>query len=60
MLLCRFDVAVAASGLKATAHGEPIDPARHVLDHEVKAITYHGLRVEPTTDGWQAEVIVDI
>ena len=26
--------------------GEPIDPGRHRLEHEVKAITYHGLLVE--------------
>jgi SHS2 domain-containing protein len=60
LLLCRFDVAVAPSGLKATAHGEPIDPARHALDHEVKAITYHGLKVERENGRWLAEVIVDI
>lgn len=60
LLLARFDVAVTGSGLKATAWGEPIDPARHVLAHEVKAITYHGLRVEQDPDGWIAEVIVDI
>ena len=40
--------------------GEPMDAARHTLLHEVKAITHHGLRVEPTEDGWLAEVIVDI
>ena len=39
---------------------QPLDPARHSLGNEVKAITYHGLRVEPTADGWLAEVIVDI
>ena len=43
-------------GLSGTAWGEPLDPARHALDHEVKAITYHGLRVEQTADGWLAEV----
>ena len=42
------------------AYGEPYDPARHVLAHEVKAITYHELKVEKTADGWLAEVIVDI
>jgi SHS2 domain-containing protein len=31
-----------------------------VLSHEVKAITYHGLAVERTADGWRAEVVVDI
>ena len=56
----RFDVAVRDDGLSATVHGEPVDRARHQLSHEVKAITYHGLKVERTPDGWLAEVIVDI
>jgi len=30
------------------------------LDHEIKAITYHALKVEQTADGWLAELIVDI
>jgi SHS2 domain-containing protein len=60
LLFAKFDVKVSASGLKATAWGERIDPARHVLSHEVKAITYHGLRVEQENGGWIAEVIVDI
>ena len=60
MLFSRFDVTVRDDGLTATAWGEPIDPARHTLSHEVKAITYHELKVEPTPDGWLAEVIVDI
>jgi SHS2 domain-containing protein len=60
LLLSRFEAHVTDAGLTGTAWGEPLDPARHVLSHEVKAITYHGLRVEPTADGWLAEVIVDI
>ena len=60
-LFCRFEVKVGPEGLEAVARGEPYDPSRHPLSHEVKAITYHGLRVEPTADGgWIAEVIVDI
>jgi SHS2 domain-containing protein len=60
LLFSRFEVRVRDDGLSATAHGEPLDRARHELSHEVKAITYHGLRVEQTADGWLAEVIVDI
>ena len=60
LLLGRFQVHVDETGLKGTAWGEPLDRARHRLEHEVKAITYHGLRVEPAADGWLAEVIVDI
>jgi SHS2 domain-containing protein len=60
LLLSQFEVAVSETGLKASARGEPLDPARHLLSHEVKAITYHGLRVEREDGGWVAEVIVDI
>ncbi len=34
--------------------------SRHQLEHEVKAITYHGLKVVRDGDGWLAEVILDI
>ena len=60
LLFRRFEVRVTADGLEGRAWGEPLDRARHELGHEVKAITYHGLRVEQTPDGWMAEVIVDI
>jgi SHS2 domain-containing protein len=60
MLFARFEVRPDETGLTAEAWGEPADPARHQLEHEVKAITYHGLRVEQTPDGWLAELIVDI
>jgi SHS2 domain-containing protein len=60
ILFSRFDVSVEGAGLSATAWGEPLDPARHVLSHEVKAITYHELRVEQEGADWVAEVIVDI
>ena len=60
LLFSRFDVHVAMDGLTATAWGEPLDRSRHELAHEVKAITYHGLLIQQTTDGWLAEIIVDI
>ena len=64
LLLSKFEVKVDHSrpriAVRGLAWGEPLDRARHELNHEVKAITYHGLRVEQTTDGWLAEVIVDI
>ena len=59
-LFSRFEAHRGESGLSSKAWGEPYDPERHQLGHEVKAITYHGLRVEKTGDGWLAEVIVDI
>ena len=60
VLCCQFEVKVRDDGLTATVWGEPFDPDRHALGHEVKAITYHELKVVPTADGWLTEVIVDI
>ena len=60
LLLAEFTVAMSEAGLRGTARGEPLDAARHKADVEVKAVTWHGLKVERTEDGWLAEVIVDI
>ena len=60
MVFGEFDVRVDAAGISASARGEPIDLERHELDTEIKAITYHGLKVEPEGAGWLAEVIVDL
>jgi SHS2 domain-containing protein len=60
LLFSRFAVEVGLGGLAGEAWGEPLDRARHVLSHEVKAITYHGLRVEQANSEWLAEVILDI
>jgi SHS2 domain-containing protein len=60
LLFGKFEVRIDNQNLWASAWGEPLDPSRHALAHEVKAITYHALRVEKEKDGWLAEVIVDI
>ena len=60
LVFSRFEVKVGDEGVEASAWGEPLDLERHEPAHEVKAITYHELKVEKTGDGWLAEVIVDI
>jgi SHS2 domain-containing protein len=60
LLLDSFDVEVRGRRLEASALARPVDLARDRLIREVKAITYHALRVERTSDGWLAEVILDI
>ena len=60
LLFSRFEVQVRPDGLTGAAWGETLDRERHELGHEVKAVTYHGLKVEQTPNGWLAEVIVDI
>jgi SHS2 domain-containing protein len=46
--------------LEASACGEAIDPGRHRLRVDVKAVTLHGFSVQTTSDGWEARVILDI
>jgi SHS2 domain-containing protein len=60
LLFGKFEVRINRGALTGVAWGEPLDRSRHALEHEVKAITYHALRVDRTPDGWLAEVIVDI
>jgi SHS2 domain-containing protein len=61
LVLCQFEVRISHTLLEATVWGEPRDEARHQLDHEVKAITYHQLKLLQEPDGqWLAEVILDI
>ena len=60
LLLSRFEIHVQHDGLSATCWGETMDPQRHQMDHEVKAVTYHELKVLRDGQGWLAEVILDI
>ncbi|VTR95962.1 Marine sediment metagenome DNA, contig: S01H1_S08779 OS=marine sediment metagenome GN=S01H1_37489 PE=4 SV=1: Archease [Gemmata massiliana] len=60
MLFAAFDVRIGEAGVTATVRGEPFDPDRHTFAHEVKAITYHELKVVEIDGAWLAEVIVDI
>ncbi len=47
--------------LEGVAMGEPLNLQKHELRFEVKAITYHRLRVEQTGDGtWEGEFVVDL
>lgn len=42
------------------ANGEIFDPEKHRIKLEVKAVTYHQLKVKKSKAGWQAQVIFDI
>jgi SHS2 domain-containing protein len=60
LVFIEFEVNVTDAGLSAVARGELIDPKRHEIDVEVKAITWHALAVENCDDEWLAEIIVDV
>jgi SHS2 domain-containing protein len=46
--------------LEADAYGEVLDPEKHDLVVDVKAVTLHRFKVEKTPRGWEATVILDI
>lgn len=46
--------------LEAVGSGEPIDPDRHELQVDVKAVTLHLFQVERNEQGWKATVVLDI
>jgi SHS2 domain-containing protein len=51
---------VEETAVRAVVLGEPLDPGRHRLHGEVKAVTWHGLTVEPTDAGWRTWVLLDV
>jgi SHS2 domain-containing protein len=42
------------------AGGDFIDPGRHELVVDVKAVILHRLQVKQTPDGWRATVVLDV
>jgi SHS2 domain-containing protein len=46
--------------LRATVVGEPIDPERHHMRVDVKAVTLHHFALRRTESGWEATVVLDI
>lgn len=46
--------------LQAVAKGEAINPDKHELKLQIKACTYHELKVKQQNNLWRAQVIFDI
>lgn len=61
VVLGGFDILeMSDSHLAALVQGERIDPERHTIYTEVKAVTYHGLHVAEEDGTWTAQVIFDM
>ena len=46
--------------ISARLLGEPYDEKKHQLKMEIKAVTYHTLKIEKRENGWRARVIFDV
>ncbi len=61
VILKKFHVSVLEdTRLEGSAWGGHIDPARHEIRTDIKAVTYYQLQVTRTEKGWIAEVIFDV
>ncbi|MHB1412700.1 MAG: archease [Thermoleophilia bacterium] len=61
VLLKRFHIReISDTRLLGSAYGEPIDPGRHEIRTDIKAVTYYQLRVKQRKSGWLTEVILDV
>jgi protein archease len=45
---------------RGVARGEPIDRSRHKLRREIKAVTYHQMRIERGRSAWRVRIVFDI
>lgn len=61
LLFGRFVIKeVSETHLLARAFSVPIDPTRHAIQTEIKAVTYHDLVIEQRNDHWYARIIFDV
>ena len=61
MLFNRFEITTMTNTeLRASTYGEKINLAKHELKTQVKAATYHMLKIEQNEDGYRAQVIFDV
>jgi SHS2 domain-containing protein len=52
--------ALPVASLSATLKGDRIDPKRHRLSADVKAVTLYRGRIQAVQDGWEAGVALDV
>jgi SHS2 domain-containing protein len=50
---------IVPTSLRAQVYQVDFDPAKQVLNRHIKAVTYHGLEVTPTGQGWEATIVFD-
>jgi len=60
LLFSRFDVKTDGKRLKATIYGEKYDKKKHKFIIDIKAVTYHKMKIEKTKSGYKCTVVVDV
>lgn len=61
LLFREFEIQKLTAGtLEAAVRGEIYDPKRHPIKTEIKAVTYHGLRIEKKNSFYSTLIIFDL
>ena len=64
MVFGKFDVNTKKENgdyiLNAFAYGEKLNLKKHKIEKEVKAVTYHDMKIEKTDSGWSIQVVCDV
>jgi len=61
ILFKRFDIEnLDSNQLRATCYGEDFDPLRHRIKTGVKAATYHMLKINRDSGGYEVQIIFDV
>lgn len=64
LLFAKFDIDIYPKEnkwkMKCDAYGEKINPEKHELLVDVKAVTLHKFKIEEDKKGWKARVVLDI
>lgn len=53
-------VSLSEYALRARLKSDFYHPERHIIKNEIKAVTYHKIRVCKGPKGWEAEIIFDV
>lgn len=61
IIFCDFDIVdIADTRIKAHAHGRHIADNRNRLKTEIKAATYHDLKIEEDNNMYSVEIVFDV
>jgi len=64
LIFSRFDISIQRNDsnyhINATVYGEVVNPQKHKITIDIKAITMHMFRLEKKKDYYEARVVIDI
>lgn len=53
-------ISLSETELEAEVRLEPYQPEKHLLKHEIKAVTYYQIDVTSCPEGWETTIVFDV